>query len=324
MNINRRIIRVVALAFAIAVAATQLSACRETAPAALGSLEYDRITVPAPVAERIVAIDVREGQHVDAGAVLMTLDTARGEAQVAAAQAEATRTQEALSELEVGPRREAIAQARAQLVAAQAQAVEAQTSYKRIAALGQGKYVAAIDVDRARASAQTATAQVQVAQQALDTLLNGTRDEEIAQGRSAAATASANAQYQKLTLDKSTLVAPRAGRIDSLPYKLGDQAPVGSPLVVMLADNAPYARIYVPEQQRANVKVGDALVVRVDGRSGEYKGRVRAIRNEASFTPYFALTGKDAARLSYLAEVQLGDDARDLPAGLPVSVSLAK
>lgn len=324
MSSEQRIAGFIRATMILALAGASLAGCHPSPPQALGSLEYDRITVPAPVAERIVSIEVREGQHVAAGAVLMRLDLARGEAQVAAAQAEAARTHEALSELETGPRRETIAQARAQLAAAQAQAGEAQTSYRRIAALGQGKYVAAIDVDRARASAKTAAAQVRVAQQALDTLLNGSRSEDIAQGRSAVAGANAKAQFQQLTLAKSTLVAPRAGRIDSLPYKLGDQAPVGSPLVVMLADNAPYARIYVPEQQRANVKVGDTLTVHVDGRNRDYAGRVRAIRDEAGFTPYFALSGKDAARLSYLAEVQLGSDAVDLPAGLPVQVSLAK
>ena len=45
------------------------------------------------------------------------------------------------------------------------------------------------------------------------------------------------------------------------------------------------------------------------------------IRSEPGFTPYFALVGKDAARLSYLAEIELtGEDARSLPAGLPVRV----
>jgi HlyD family secretion protein len=39
------------------------------------------------------------------------------------------------------------------------------------------------------------------------------------------------------------------------------------------------------------------------------------------FTPYYALSGEDAARLSWLAEVDLtGADAAGLPAGLPVRV----
>jgi HlyD family secretion protein len=45
------------------------------------------------------------------------------------------------------------------------------------------------------------------------------------------------------------------------------------------------------------------------------------IRSEPGFTPYYALIGEDAARLSYLAEIQLsGKDATQLPAGLPVRV----
>ena len=83
--------------------------------------------------------------------------------------------------------------------------------------------------------------------------------------------------------------------------------------------DAPYVRLYVPEPLRANVAVGDAVQIRVDGREQVYRGQVRMIRSEAAFTPYFALAGADAARLSYLAEVQLGTDAAQLPAGLPAS-----
>ena len=70
------------------------------------------------------------------------------------------------------------------------------------------------------------------------------------------------------------------------------------------------------------------MQVHVDGRDAALSGRVRMIRSEPSFTPYYALIGEDAARLSYLAEVSLGKDATQLPAGLPVRVefdsSLAK
>ena len=99
-----------------------------------------------------------------------------------------------------------------------------------------------------------------------------------------------------------------------------DQAPVGAPLVVLLADDAPYARIYIPEPLRTGVKVGDALRVFVGARAEPYVGRLRMIRSEPVFTPYYALIGEDAARLSWLAEVSLGEDAQGLPAGLPLRV----
>ena len=129
-----------------------------------------------------------------------------------------------------------------------------------------------------------------------------------------------------MTLGKLAVVAPRAGVVDSLPYKLGDQAPVGAPLAILLVGDAPYARVYVPEPIRAQRRRRhERRSVFVDGtRRRHSPARVRMIRSEPSFTPYYALIGKDAARLSYLAEVELDDDKHaELPAGLPVRVEFA-
>nr|WP_245559514.1 HlyD family efflux transporter periplasmic adaptor subunit [Luteimonas mephitis] len=297
-----------------------LPGCRHDAPQALGTLEFDRVTLPAPVAERIVSIDVREGQRVEAGAKLLTLERTRTGAQAQAALAEVQRQREVLAELQAGPRSEDIAQARANLNAAQAQARDASAYYARLQPLGRRQLVAAAEVDRARAAAGNAQAQVRAAQAALAELEHGTRREQIAQGEAALQAAQAQAEAEQATLQKLDLVAPRAGRVDSIPYKLGDQAPVGAPLVVMLVGGAPYARVYVPEPIRTGVAVGQRARVFVDGRDAALAGTVRMIRSEPSFTPYYALAGADAARLSYLAEIQLDKDAAALPAGVPLRV----
>lgn len=301
---------------------TSLAGCSKPPPQALGTLEFDRITLPAPAAERVVAIEVREGEPVRTGQPLLRLDPARTRAELATARAQARQQRERLAELEAGPRREDIDKARANLAAAQAQAREARAYYARLAPLRGNGYVAAADLDRARAAAGNADGQVAAAQAALDELLHGTRPEQLAQARAAVAAADAQVDAQQVLLGKLAVVAPRAGRVDSLPYKLGDQAPVGAPLAILLAGDAPYARIYVPEPQRAGVRVGDMMRVFVAGRAQAYEGRVRMIRSEPEFTPYYALIGDDAARLSYLAEVALGADAAALPAGLPVRVEL--
>lgn len=300
-----------------------LSACTKAPPQALGTLEYDRITLPAPAAERIVAVDVREGEQVKAGQPLLQLDRAHTQAELATVQAQAQLQREALTELQVGPRKEDIAKARANLASAAAGARQARAYYDRLLPLMGRNYVAAADLDRARAAAGNADGQVGAAHAALDELLHGTRPEQIAQGESALAAAEAQARALRVQLDKLSVVAPRAGRVDTIPYKLGDQAPVGAPLAILLVGDAPYARIYVPEQERANVHVGDPIRVFVDGRDKPYVGKVRMVRSEPSFTPYYALTGEDAARLSYLAEVSLGADAASQPAGLPVRVEFA-
>ncbi len=297
-----------------------LGACGGGPPQALGTLEYERVTVPAPVAERIVAIEVREGERVHAGQSLLRLEDTRVAAATEAARAEARRQGAALAELEAGPRAERIAQARAQLAAAQAQARDARSRYARLRPLGERQLVAAADVDSARAAASDADARVRAAQAALAELEHGTRAEQLAQGAAALRASQAQVEGQEATLEKLDVQAPRAGVVDSLPFELGDQAPVGAPLVILLAGE-PYARIYVPEPVRADIAVGTEARVFVDGREQPLAGKVRMIRSEPGFTPYYALTGEDAARLSYLAEIALpGADAATLPAGLPVRV----
>ncbi|WP_408952989.1 HlyD family secretion protein [Lysobacter sp. Hz 25] len=307
--------------FALALLCIALAACKEEPAQALGTLEWDRVSLPAPAAEKVVRIDVREGQRVKAGTRVLQLELDRGRSQLSAAQAQARQSADALAELEAGPRSETIAQARATLAAAQAQAADAAAYYARVQPLGRQRLIAAADVDRARAAAGNAQAQVRAAQAALLELEHGTRRERIAQGQAALAAAQAQAEVQTVNVGKLDVVAPRDGVIDSLPYKLGDQAPVGSPLAVMLVGERPYARIYVPEPIRQDVRVGQSARVFIDGREQKWNGRVRMIRSEPSFTPYYALTGEDAARLSYLAEVEVIDTkAAQLPAGLPVRV----
>ncbi|GHH48792.1 MAG: HlyD family efflux transporter periplasmic adaptor subunit [Gammaproteobacteria bacterium] len=297
--------------------------CRREPDPLLGTLEWDRITLPAPAAERIVAMDVREGQQVAAGTRLMQLELVRTRSQLQGLQEQARQREQALQELVAGPRTEQIAQARAQLASARAQARDATAYYARLQPLGRQQLVAAADVDRARAAAGDAQAQVRAAEQALLELERGNRAEDIAQGEAALRAAQADAAVQAVNLEKLDIVAPRAGRVDSLPYKLGDQAPVGASLAVMLVGDAPYARIYVPATLRGRVAIGQALQVSVDGSGQVYRGRIRAIRSEPMFTPYYALSGGDAERLTYLAEVQLPASAKDLPVGVPVRARLA-
>jgi len=309
---------------AVLLATLVLAGCREEPQQALGTLEYDRITLPAPAAERIVSLDVREGQRVEAGTRLMSLERTRSEAQTSAALSEVQRARELLAELNAGARIEDVDQARANLAAAQAQAADARAFSARVIALGRRKLVAAVEVDRARVASNSADAQVRSAQAALAKLRNGTRPEQIAQGEAALGAAQAQLRALEVTLGKLDIIAPRPGLIDSLPYKAGDQAPVGAPLAVMLVGAAPYARIYVPAPIRANVRVGDAAAIHVHGHDRAFPGRVRAIRSEPNFTPYYALIGEDAARLSYLAEIELEESASGLPAGMPVRVVFAE
>ncbi|HEY3700492.1 MAG TPA: HlyD family secretion protein, partial [Spongiibacteraceae bacterium] len=155
-------------------------------------------------------------------------------------------------------------------------------------------------------------------------LLHGTRPEQLAQAEAALAGAQAETRRLQLTRARLDVRAPRAGRIDALPYRLGDQPPVGATLISMLTGDAPYARVFIPEKQRANLQIGQHFTVHVDGIEKSFDAILRSVRSEATFTPYYALSGDDASRLSYRAELLLqGDAARQLPPGIPCHAELS-
>jgi HlyD family secretion protein len=191
--------------------------------------------------------------------------------------------------------------------------------YDRSVELKKRDLIAGAAVDQARATLAQAKASTKAQEAQLLELTHGTRPEQIDQAHAAVAAAKGALDQLELTRARLTVRAPRTGRVDALPFHPGDQPPVGAALVSMLVGDAPYARVFVPAPRRGDMKQGDVLDVKLeDGRT--FKASVRSIRSEASFTPYYALAGDDAARLVYRAELVLqGDGVADLPAGLPAS-----
>lgn len=176
-------------------------------------------------------------------------------------------------------------------------------------------------LDRTQARYEEAVARRDEAKSLLEERLAGTTVEELDQARAALAETEAALSEVDLRLDRLSIHAPVSGQIDALLYEVGERPPPGAVVVVMLADQAPYARVFVPEPMRARVRPGTQAEVWVDGIADPFTGQVRLVSHQAAFTPYFALTEHDRSRLMYVAEVDLTDaEANALPTGLPVEV----
>ena len=295
-----------------------LCACQHKDEGLLGTLEWDRIAVPAEVSEPITQILVKEGDRVEADQLILRLDARRTQAQVDAAQADAMRLSAALDELRHGARLETIDASRAALARAETTASNARTTRDRAAEMRRKALNSQADLDAAETALRQGNADANAARANLAELLHGTRAEDLAQGQAALAQAQASLAQLQVTLTHLDVHAPRAGRVDALPFKLDDRPPLGASVVSFLVGDAPYARVFVPETQRAATQQGARFQVHVDGVVQPFMATLARIRSEAGFTPYYALSGDDASRLTYRAELVLeGEEARKLPAGIP-------
>ncbi len=294
----------------------------DTFEEALGTLERDRIVLKATANEIIVGEPVPEGSLVTAGTLLVQLDDSRARAQVAKATAELARAQAILEELRNGARPEDIAAASARVDGARAQVIETEASFVRAKQLLEQKLTAQATLDRALANRDAAEATLESAIEELLRLTNGTRQEQLDQAEAARQSAQAQLALEQHRLSELSVVATRDAYLDSLPWHVGERVDMGSTLAVLLANDRPYARVYIPETWRARLQVGDRRQVRVDGIEQPLTGVLRWIATDPAFTPYYALNANDRARLVYMAEFDL-EEGEDLPTGMPAQVILS-
>lgn len=310
--------------FAILAASSLLLAgCNgDESNVALGELQRDRVALTATANEVLVDLPVAQGTFVKKGTVLAQLDPTQQQAIVNQAHAEVQKAKANLVKLRNGAREEEIAKARASVAGAKAELVEAENNFQRYKDLTGRGTTSQAQLDSARAGRDAASASLKSAEQQLKELVTGTRPEDLEIAEAELAAAQASLETQKKILADLTVTASRDGILDNLPWNLGERVTVGSPIAVILAGDAPYARVYVPEPHRVKLNEGDKLQVRIDGLDDPIEGSIRWISSDPSFTPYYALNQSERARLMYVAEVQLPDSASDLPNGVPAQALL--
>lgn len=289
---------------------------------ALGVLARERISLTATANEIITALPIAEGAPVTVGTVLVQLDDRLAKANLDVALANRAQAQADLDRMESGARAEEIAIAQARVDGARAVYSEAQSTVARNSSLLERGTITQASLDQDIARRNAALADLRSAEQTLLELQAGAREEDIRIAQAQLQAADARVDAEQARLDNLTIAASRDGILDSLPWNLGERVPLGSPVAIILSEGQPFARVYVPEPARADLKDGDTVQIAVDGITETFAGTVRWISAEPAFTPYYALNQEQRSRLVYLAEIALPPEAGDLPVGLPVTAYL--
>lgn len=287
---------------------------------ALGTLERERVIHPATTNEILIELPVSAGQLVEKGQVIAKFDAELQQAIVAKAQAQLAQATAFLEKTLNGARPEEVAAASAKVAAANAAYTQSEANFRRAKTLVKDKLASQETLDSATAARDETFANLESAKQHLNELTNGSRVEDINSAKAQVQAAEAELKVQQKYLSDLTIKAMRAGRVDNLPWHVGERVTKGSPVVIIQANSAPYARVYIPEPYRAKLNQGMTLTVRVDGIDKNIQGELTWIATEPAFTPFYALNQEERARLMYLAEVTLPASENNLPTGVPAQV----
>src|SRR5262245_28106906 len=99
-----------------------------------------------------MSLEVREGDHVTEGQILLQQDTEVAAARLAQATAQAAEAQHRLTELQRGARKETIAEARARVASARAAAERDEREFIRSEELVKQRLISQSPLDQARAA----------------------------------------------------------------------------------------------------------------------------------------------------------------------------
>jgi len=146
--------------------------------------------------------------------------------------------------------------------------------------------------------------------------------EELAQAEQALQQAAARRELLAVDVARLETRAPTDGIVDSRLFELGERPSPGQVMLILLPDEQPHARVYIPEELRVNLRTGTTVTIFIDGIDEPLNGRVRWVASEAMFTPYFALTERDRGHLTYQAKIDIDINGDRLPDGIPVQVEL--
>ncbi|WP_303900824.1 efflux RND transporter periplasmic adaptor subunit [Thiohalomonas denitrificans] len=288
-----------------------------------GNIDIREVTVAFKSSERIAALHVEEGDRVEVGQLLGSLEMVRLERLLKRADARMTSQQAQLAALEAGTRPEEIRRARAEVEAAQARADNARRTYSRLQNLLERNLTSEEQVDEAKTARDAAEAQLRAARESLQLAEKGPREEDIEAARATLGALEAEVALAELDLAEATLESPVAGVVRDRILEAGEMAFPQRPVYTVAIDSPLWVRAYLPEPHLGLVQTGMGAWVVTDTFPGKrYRGWVGYISPTAQFTPKSVQTEEVRTRLVYQVRIIVCTPEGELRLGMPAEVHI--
>ena len=250
-----------------------------------GRLEAKQVDIATKYAGRIKEVLADEGDTVDAGQVVATMDTEPLEAQLRSAEA---KTREAQDNKNA---------AVAQVAVNQAELDYADQQYKRSKALVPSGAVSEQEMEVDRARAEVARSSLIAAKaQAVAT-------------QSAIEAATGEAERLRAEINDNTLKAPLRARVQTRVAEPGEVLPAGGKVLTLADLSDVYMYIFLPTDIAGKVALGsEARIVLDAARQYPIRTVVSYVSPSAQFTPKTVETAEERHNLSFRVKLQLDKD----------------
>lgn len=271
---------------------------------ATGTFEATEITVSAEASGRILAFDVNEGDRIEQGQTVGTIDTVQ------------LYLQKMQLERQIASVRSNRPDISKQVTALQEQIAQQETERTRVKRLLDDSAATTKQLDDIDASLKILNGQLEAT---LSTLRNNTAS--IDENSSSIKLQIAQVEDR---LAKCRIVSPVTGTVLAKYAETGELASTGRPLMKVADLDHIYLRAYFTSEQLAALQLGQEVTVTADfgaDEQYEYPGHIIWIASESEFTPKNIQTRNTRANLVYAVKIAVENDGR-LKIGLYGEVNL--
>lgn len=241
------------------------------------------VTVSPKISGRIKQILATEGDNVQEGQIIVTLESEELELQVSQATANLAAVKARLAVAKTGNRPQEIAQAWANLNQAQANLTNASKKNERSRELYHQGAMSAQQRDTDETAFDIAKAQYQSALQSYQLAAEGSREEDISYAEAQVAQAEAILKNAQLQLTNTVITAPVAGTIAIKATQAGEIVSSGQSLFLITNLNDVWIAANIEETHIGKIKVGQPVKLTIDAYSSrEFSGKVSEVGSATS------------------------------------------
>ncbi len=285
---------------------------------ASGNIEATNVTVSSRVNGEIKKILYDEGQFVNEGDTIMTIDHETLQFQLDQAEAGVAAAKAQLNLLRSGARKEDVNQGEEAVRQAQVTFDLAKKDKERMQSLFDSNSISQNQYDNTVAKFELTQAQLKSAKENLEKLKNFARPEEIQQAEASLKGKVAAANLLKKSIDDSYVQSPISGVIVDKYFEKGETVTQMSSLFKVSELRTVDLIIYVSEEELGKVKLGQTADISVDAYPNKtYTGKVIYISPEAEFTPKNIQTKDERTKLVFAVKIRVDNPKYELKPGMP-------
>lgn len=288
-----------------------------------GYMEADLVLVGSEQGGRVETLSVKEGDSLEKGAAVFSLESEAQEAEVEAARSRVTEAEARLADTRQQMQRPGeIEVLEASLRQAKAMLEQSTLNLDRAQKLFDKKWVAKAQLDEAIAQHDRNEAAVAEAERRIEAAKLPNRSDLIDAAAASVDAARHSLEQAEKNLGKRRVFAPASGTVEEVYFRPGEVVNPGQAVIALLPPGNLKVRFFVQEPVRASLSVDQTINVSCDGCIGELPAKISFIAREAEFTPPVIFSREQREKLVYLVEARPAEATAKLTAGQPVTVSI--